>query len=324
MPGVAVEQRDAEEEERRGERAEQEVLERRLLREQAAAAGEAAEQVERERQDLERDEHRQQVVRGREHQHAADREHQPAGRPRSASMPAAAAASLVRCRAARAPGRRTLRPARGTRSATSEHADQRQHQDRALQEQGRPVDGERAAGGRRSACRRRPAATTATQRRDQADEREHELRDVAPAAAARTPRPGRRDGDAEHDDDRRSCAVRRFRRATNVDRGADRRARITRRLLVGGSATAGLGSVHADLLQGRGDRRVDHVEQRLREEPERDDQRDQRRHHAAPRAAQVGSCPRPSAPGRSSCAGTSAGRTARRARCRGWRSRRDL
>ena len=72
--GVAVEQRDAVEEERRGERAEQEVLERRLLREQPAAAGQPAQQVQRQRQHLERDEHRQQVVRGREEQHAADRE----------------------------------------------------------------------------------------------------------------------------------------------------------------------------------------------------------------------------------------------------------
>ena len=74
--GVAVDEGRAEEEERRRERAEQEVLQARLLGQQAAATGEAAHQVERQRQDLERDEHRQQVVRGGEQQHAADREQQ--------------------------------------------------------------------------------------------------------------------------------------------------------------------------------------------------------------------------------------------------------
>ena len=73
--GVAVEQGRAEEEERRAERAEQEVLERRLLREQAAAAGEAREDVERQREHLERDEHADEVVRRREEHHAEDREH---------------------------------------------------------------------------------------------------------------------------------------------------------------------------------------------------------------------------------------------------------
>ena len=74
--GVAVEQCHAVEEERRGERAEQEVLERGLLAEQPPAARQPAEQVERQRQHLERDEHREQVVRRREEQHPADREHQ--------------------------------------------------------------------------------------------------------------------------------------------------------------------------------------------------------------------------------------------------------
>ena len=81
---VAVEQREAVQEERRRERAEQEVLDRGLLREQPAAPGHAGHQVQRQRQHLERDEHQQQVVRDREDQHAADREQQRAGRPRSA------------------------------------------------------------------------------------------------------------------------------------------------------------------------------------------------------------------------------------------------
>ncbi len=61
--GVAVEQRQTVEEERRGERAEQEVLHRGLLRQQPPAPGHAGHQVQRQRQHLERDEHEQQVVR---------------------------------------------------------------------------------------------------------------------------------------------------------------------------------------------------------------------------------------------------------------------
>ena len=86
--GVAVEQGRAVQEEGRGERAEQEVLERRLLGEQPAVPGEPADQVEREREHLQRHEHGQQVVGGREEQHAADREHESAGRPRWSASPA--------------------------------------------------------------------------------------------------------------------------------------------------------------------------------------------------------------------------------------------
>ena len=75
LAGEAVDEGHAEEEERRRERAEQEVLERRLLRDQPAPAGQPGHQVQRQREDLEGDEHRQQVVGGREEQHAADREH---------------------------------------------------------------------------------------------------------------------------------------------------------------------------------------------------------------------------------------------------------
>ena len=72
--GGAVDQRQAVEEEGRGEGAEQEVLDRRLLREQPAAAGQAADQVQRQAEHLERDEHDQQVVRRDEQHHAADGE----------------------------------------------------------------------------------------------------------------------------------------------------------------------------------------------------------------------------------------------------------
>jgi hypothetical protein len=72
--GVAVGQRDAVEEEHRREGAEQEVLERSLLAHQPAAAREAAEQVERQAQDLEGHEHREQVVGRREQHHAREGE----------------------------------------------------------------------------------------------------------------------------------------------------------------------------------------------------------------------------------------------------------
>ena len=72
--GGAVDQGQAVEEERRGEGAEQEVLDRRLLREQPAPAGQAADQVQRQAEHLERHEHDQQVVGGGEQHHAADGE----------------------------------------------------------------------------------------------------------------------------------------------------------------------------------------------------------------------------------------------------------
>ena len=82
--GVAVEQRQAVEEERRRERAEQEVLDRGLLRQQAAAARHAGHQVQRQRQHLERDEHQQQVVRRSGRSACRRRRTAAAGRSRSA------------------------------------------------------------------------------------------------------------------------------------------------------------------------------------------------------------------------------------------------
>ena len=67
--GPAVDERDAVEEHRRRERAEQEVLEPGLLR-RGAAAVERGEHVQRDREDLERQEDRDEVV-GRRHQHHA-------------------------------------------------------------------------------------------------------------------------------------------------------------------------------------------------------------------------------------------------------------
>ena len=64
---------DAVEEERARERAEQEVLERRLGRPRIVAP-DAGQHVDGDRQDLERDEDHQQIVGGRHHDHAGDRE----------------------------------------------------------------------------------------------------------------------------------------------------------------------------------------------------------------------------------------------------------
>ena len=82
--GGPVDQRQAVEEEGRGEGAEEEVLDRRLLREQAAPAGQPADQVQRQAEHLERDEHDQQVVGSRRTASCRRWRRSPAGRPRSA------------------------------------------------------------------------------------------------------------------------------------------------------------------------------------------------------------------------------------------------
>ena len=138
--GVAVEQRDAVDEEGGGERAEQEVLDRCLLRQQAATAGEPGHQVEREAQDLERHEHEQQVVGGGEEHHPAEREH----RERE-DLGLHRRALRERDVGARARGQRGLRHHRAARvveRALGEHQDADGADDgqRPLQEQGRTVD----------------------------------------------------------------------------------------------------------------------------------------------------------------------------------------
>ena len=81
-PGVAegrrvpVQQGHAEQEERGAESPEQEVLQRRLLAQPAPPPRHPAKQVERQREDLQGDEQRQQVVRGREQQHPEQGEQQ--------------------------------------------------------------------------------------------------------------------------------------------------------------------------------------------------------------------------------------------------------
>ena len=73
LPVSAVGERDAVEEERAREGAEQEVLERRLGA-RGDVAADAGQHVDRERQDLEREEDDQQIGRRRHQHHAGDRE----------------------------------------------------------------------------------------------------------------------------------------------------------------------------------------------------------------------------------------------------------
>ena len=142
--GEAVDQRDAVEEEAGGEGAEQEVLERRLLAQQPPATGQPAEQVEREREHLERHEHREQVVGRGEQHHAEDREHHQredlgvveAGRR---GLPLRLGAGQ-RGRLAGEGRDPALEPALGE----EQHAAEREDQDDAPQEDGRAVQGERA------------------------------------------------------------------------------------------------------------------------------------------------------------------------------------
>jgi hypothetical protein len=68
--GEHVEHGDAEQHERRGERAQQEVLQGRLLAQQATATRHAAEQVQRQREHLQGHEQGQQVGRRGEDHHA--------------------------------------------------------------------------------------------------------------------------------------------------------------------------------------------------------------------------------------------------------------
>ena len=70
--GLPVRERDAVQEERTGERAEQEVLHGALAR--GEPVREAGQDVQRERQDLERQEHHDEVGRGGDERHARQRE----------------------------------------------------------------------------------------------------------------------------------------------------------------------------------------------------------------------------------------------------------
>ena len=140
--GVAVDERDAVDEEAGAEGAEEEVLHRGFLAQQPAPARQSAEQVQREREHLERHEHGEQVVGRREHHHPGDREHhqredlgvlQPLGRGQALRLGAGQGGSLAGER--RHPA---LEPALGE----EQHAEQGQPDHQPPEEQGGPVDRE--------------------------------------------------------------------------------------------------------------------------------------------------------------------------------------
>src|SRR5207249_1938508 len=126
---------------RGGEGAEEEVLDRGFLGEEALAAGQGAQDVEREGEDLQGDEEGQQVVGRREDQHAADREEDDredlgGGEPgldRGLFGGAAGdGGGLGGERVHRLVVRRGVEPALGE----GEDGDQGDQQDRALEEEG--------------------------------------------------------------------------------------------------------------------------------------------------------------------------------------------
>ena len=272
--GEAVEQRDAEEEERRGERAEQEVLQRRLLATAAGGAGPArtagtaAARAPRARRTWSAG----RWPRGRASCRRARTA--SAGRPRSASTLLDGELALVgRCRAAPAAcgGERVARRRRPSRSAISSSA--------AAARAAASCPAGTAPGRRRRPrpaprCglrRRRCTTTTATKRGDHEPPRAQRPAARCGGAARGTNASTRTPSTAaaEHDQHRREAGV--------LDRrGREVRASITARrqqALIGGpSPAAPTGAVaagrSADVLHRRVDRRVDDVEHRLREEAE--------------------------------------------------------
>ena len=192
-PGEPVQQRDAEQEERRGERPEQEVLHRGLLRQQATAPGQAGEQVQRQREHLERDEHRQQVAGGGEDHHPAGREqHERVHLGLRQPLPAG---DLLVVRAGDGGGLRGERVLAGLAAVGDEQQrDEREQRDHPLQDERRPVEDHRAAehDGPAGVPDVRP------QRRDRdhgargRGQGEAELHGPAACAAGRRPRRGRR------------------------------------------------------------------------------------------------------------------------------------
>lgn len=142
--------------------------------------GQPAQQIQRQRQHFQRHEHGQQVVGGREHQHAADSQHRQReqfglrrpgafrfvfggavghrGGLRREGVQARGGVDS-RCRGARARGRVVASVTLGE----EEDGQYRDQQDGALQDQGGAVDRERiehGAAARGSSCR--PTTTTAT------------------------------------------------------------------------------------------------------------------------------------------------------------------
>ena len=188
--GVAVQQGDAVQEERGRERAEQEVLDRRLLGQQPAPPGQPAEQVERQREHLERDEHEQQVVRADEDHHAGQREGgqreelglDPGGGERCAGRVGPPATTAAWATKAPPPTSTDFSASSSTDSSPSTSR-------RALQEERRPVDGERAGRGQLGRAGRQHHRD---QRGGQAEQGHPGLDRPTGSPAARTPRRARR------------------------------------------------------------------------------------------------------------------------------------
>ena len=212
--GEAVDQGDAVEEEAGREGAEQEVLERRLLAQQPPAPGQPAEQVERQREDLERDEHRQQVVGRREQHHAADGEHQErvdlgvveaGGRGLALGLGARQRSGLT--------GERGD-PALEVPLGEEQHSPDREDQDQAPQEDGGTVDDDRAAGGDQPARLTVPEHLQpvgdhdgADQGGDQAGDGQDALREVATPARQERLDQHAGAGDTEHQEQRPQLGV---------------------------------------------------------------------------------------------------------------------
>ena len=201
-PGVAVEQRDAVEHDGRGQRAEQEVLERRLLAEQATTARHRGQQVQRQREDLDGHEQHQQVVGGDEQHHAEDREHQ---QREDLRVLAAQALGLALERRARHRGGR-----RGEgRVAAAElplreerHAAEADDQEEAPEHVGRAVERQEALGGQPDLALD-PVQDGQAERDDEADGGERGLREVPPSAGDDALQHDADAADAQQDDERR-------------------------------------------------------------------------------------------------------------------------
>ena len=208
-PGVAVEQRGAVEVERRRQRAQQEVLQRRLLGQQPAPPGQPAQQVERQRQDLQRDEHGDQVGRGREEHHARQREQRQ--REDLGVLDAARTASRfgARCRARpHACGGEDAAPR--SRCALGEDQDARSPPKISRidpHEVGRPVDGYRA---HRRSARRAADASCASVMNSATAMAAKVMTSCADrrARGARRPRPARPRQAAREDQDEAAPAAR--------------------------------------------------------------------------------------------------------------------
>ena len=147
----------------------------------------------------------------------------------------------------------------------AQHADQ---QDRALQEQRGPVDGDRAdhrRGPEAAAERRGPVRRPRSKAATSAGQAQRDLGGVAAPARCERFDEHADDGGAEDDQHRRQQAV--------VDAGAEFIGRAP-------CATVGVGSrVWWIEVRVAVDGRVDHVQRHLRVDPEHEQQGDQRRHH---------------------------------------------